>query len=100
MAAAGLCEHPVGDPGRRRRRRRCPRARAGSPHFDQHPAVANGWNIHQDGPLRLWDQVEEALALWQKEGSTDQTAFGMTVTEWDQTVWLGDPKGPSWRLPT
>lgn len=58
------------------------------------------WSVHQDGPLRLWDQVEEALALWQKEGAPDQTAFGMTVTEWDQTVWLGDPNGPSWRLPT
>jgi hypothetical protein len=63
-------------------------------------ADSNGWSVHQDGPLRLWDQVEEALALWREEGSPDQTAFGMTVTEWDQTVWLGDPNGPSWRLPT
>ncbi|WFB05622.1 ATP-grasp peptide maturase system methyltransferase [Streptomyces sp. LX-29] len=59
----------------------------------------DGWTVHQDGPLQLWDQVEDALALWEKEGAPDQTAFGMTVTEWDQTVWLGDPKGPSWRLP-
>ncbi|MEF9907662.1 hypothetical protein V4Y04_32235 [Streptomyces sp. P9-A2] len=59
-----------------------------------------GWTVHQDGPLRLWDQVEEALDAWQKAGAPDQTAFGMTVTEWDQTVWLGDPAGPCWRLPT
>lgn len=60
----------------------------------------DSWRVHQDGPLRLWDQVESALALWQNEGAPDQTAFGMTVTQWDQTVWLGDPNGPSWQLPT
>ncbi|MEU9190133.1 ATP-grasp peptide maturase system methyltransferase [Streptomyces sp. NPDC048484] len=60
----------------------------------------SGWKVHQDGPLSLWDQVEDALIVWQKAGSPDQTAFGMTVTEWDQTVWLSDPGGPQWRLPT
>ncbi|MGW4109133.1 hypothetical protein [Streptomyces sp. NPDC004976] len=55
--------------------------------------------MHQDGPLRLWDQVEDALDAWQKAGSPDQSAFGMTVTEWNQVVWLGDPEGPCWRLP-
>ncbi|MGW0874230.1 ATP-grasp peptide maturase system methyltransferase [Streptomyces sp. NPDC002740] len=59
-----------------------------------------GWTVHQDGPLRLWDQIENALALWEEHGAPDQTAFGMTVTEWDQIVWLGDPNGPAWRLPT
>ncbi|MFJ6071692.1 ATP-grasp peptide maturase system methyltransferase [Streptomyces sp. NPDC093065] len=59
----------------------------------------NGWTVHQDGPLRLWDQVEDALDAWQQAGAPDQTAFGMTVTEWDQVVWLGDPEGPCWRLP-
>ncbi|EKX61433.1 methyltransferase domain-containing protein [Streptomyces ipomoeae] len=59
-----------------------------------------GWTVHQDGPLRLWDQVEDALSVWQKAGSPGQTAFGMTVTEWEQTVWLGTPDGPRWRLPT
>jgi methyltransferase of ATP-grasp peptide maturase system len=61
---------------------------------------SNGWTVHQDGPLRLWDQVEDALTAWQERGSPGQAAFGMTVTEWDQTVWLGDPDGPHWRLPT
>ncbi|SCK44452.1 hypothetical protein H180DRAFT_03922 [Streptomyces sp. WMMB 322] len=60
----------------------------------------NGWTVHQDGPLRLWDQVEDALMAWQAEDAPDQTAFGMTVTEWDQVVWLGDADGPRWRLPT
>jgi methyltransferase of ATP-grasp peptide maturase system len=61
---------------------------------------AGGWTVHQDGPLRLWDVVEEALTLWQREGAPDQTSFGMTATEWHQTVWLGSPDGPRWRLPT
>ncbi|MEV0278529.1 ATP-grasp peptide maturase system methyltransferase [Streptomyces sp. NPDC050610] len=64
------------------------------------PADGGGWTVHQDGPANLWDQVENALALWQQAGTPDQRAFGMTVTEWDQTVWLGDPDGPHWRLPT
>jgi methyltransferase of ATP-grasp peptide maturase system len=55
--------------------------------------------VHQHGPLRLWDQVEDALTTWQEAGSPDQTAFGMTVTDETQTVWLGDPAGPNWQLP-
>ncbi|BFO17184.1 hypothetical protein SHKM778_35720 [Streptomyces sp. KM77-8] len=50
--------------------------------------------------MRLWDQAEDALDVWQKTGSPDQTAFGMTVTERDQAVCLGYPAGPHWRLPT
>ncbi|WP_320775800.1 hypothetical protein [Streptomyces sp. CRN 30] len=45
----------------------------------------------------ITDQLQHTV--WQEEGAPDQTAFGMTVTEWDQTVWLGDPAGPSGRLP-
>ncbi|MFE2678543.1 hypothetical protein [Streptomyces hygroscopicus] len=62
--------------------------------------AGDGWSVHQDGPLHLWDQVEDTLATWQTVGSPDQTAFGMTVTDETQRVWLGDPAGPSWRLPT
>ena len=35
----------------------------------------------------------------QMAGAPDQTAFGMTVTDETQTVWLGAPGGPSWMLP-
>lgn len=63
------------------------------------PDGAGGWKVHQDGPLRLWDRVEEALGIWQSAGAPDLSAFGMTVTEWDQAVWLGTPEGPRWRLP-
>ncbi|MFE9661884.1 ATP-grasp peptide maturase system methyltransferase [Streptomyces sp. NPDC005955] len=55
--------------------------------------------VHQDGPLRLWDQVEHGIAAWIDAGSPGQRDFGMTVTDSVQTVWLGAPDGPSWRLP-
>ncbi|WP_439675394.1 ATP-grasp peptide maturase system methyltransferase [Embleya sp. MST-111070] len=56
--------------------------------------------VHQHGPLRLWDQVEDALIAWQGVGSPDQSAFGLTVAaDLTQTVWIGGPEGPSWQLP-
>ncbi|MFF7362676.1 ATP-grasp peptide maturase system methyltransferase [Streptomyces sp. NPDC008125] len=59
-----------------------------------------GWSVHQHGPLRLWDRIEEALQLWQGAGAPGLAEFGMTATPFEQTVWIGSPKsGPSWRLP-
>ncbi|GCD44255.1 ATP-grasp peptide maturase system methyltransferase [Streptomyces paromomycinus] len=55
--------------------------------------------VHQRGPLRLWDQVEDAVLTWQKEGAPDTTAFGMTAAPEEQYVWLGSPDGPRWFLP-
>jgi len=62
---------------------------------------ANGpaWTVHQHGPLRLWDQVEEALRAWQDAGAPDLTEFGMTATPYEQTIWIGSAAGPKWRLP-
>lgn len=63
-------------------------------------AADGGWTVHQSGPLRLWDQVEAAVMTWQAAGSPGQSAFGMSVSpDCTQTVWLGSPEGPSWRLP-
>ncbi len=57
--------------------------------------------VHQHGPLRLWDQVEDAIVTWHQADRRDQTAFGLTVTpEHEQRVWIDDPQGPSWPLPT
>jgi hypothetical protein len=61
--------------------------------------AGGGWTVHQHGPLRLWDQVEDALTTWKEAGAPGQSAFGMTVTDDTQTVWLGEPSGPSWQLP-
>ncbi|KUJ70144.1 methyltransferase [Streptomyces albus subsp. albus] len=60
----------------------------------------DAWRVHQHGPLRLWDQVEDAITAWRKAGAPDQSAFGMTVTaDHTQHVWINDPGGPSWALP-
>ncbi|WP_027759714.1 ATP-grasp peptide maturase system methyltransferase [Streptomyces sp. AA1529] len=59
----------------------------------------SGWTVHQHGPLSLWDQVEEALEVWNRHGSPGLVDFGMTATVEDQVVWLGTPDGPSWPLP-
>ncbi|MGQ4511793.1 ATP-grasp peptide maturase system methyltransferase [Streptomyces sp. DW26H14] len=62
--------------------------------------AGNGWRVHQHGPLRLWDQVEEAIAAWRGAGAPDQSAFGLTVAaDHTQRVWIGDPDGMSWALP-
>lgn len=66
---------------------------------DTRPAPAGGWTVHQHGPLRLWDAVEDAILTWQAAGSPHQSAFGLTVTGDRQYVWLGEPDGPSWDLP-
>ncbi|MGW7004973.1 ATP-grasp peptide maturase system methyltransferase [Streptomyces sp. NPDC054933] len=62
--------------------------------------AGDAWTVHQHGPLRLWDQVEDAITTWQKAGAPDQSAFGMTVApDHTQHVWINDPAGPSWPLP-
>jgi methyltransferase of ATP-grasp peptide maturase system len=57
------------------------------------------WTVRQGGPAQLWDDVEQALALWHAADSPAPTAFGVTVAPDTQRVWLGTPEGPSWPLP-
>ncbi|MEU4831980.1 ATP-grasp peptide maturase system methyltransferase [Streptosporangium sp. NPDC023615] len=66
---------------------------------DVRPDPGGGWIVHQHGPVRLWDAVEDAVLLWQRAGAPHQSAFGLTVTGDRQYVWLGEPDGPSWDLP-
>ena len=58
-----------------------------------------GWHVRQRGPLRVWDGVEQAVLAWRAAGCPPQSGFGLTVTPREQRVWLGEPAGPSWRLP-
>lgn len=55
--------------------------------------------VHQHGTLRLWDQIEDAIAQWEAAGAPDQSSFGMSVAPEAQRVWVGSPDGPSWALP-
>ncbi|WP_234357186.1 methyltransferase [Streptomyces sp. NBRC 110028] len=58
-----------------------------------------GWTVRQGGPALLWDDVEQALALWHAAGSPAPTEFGVSVTPDAQRVRLGTPEGPGWLLP-
>ncbi|MER8187547.1 ATP-grasp peptide maturase system methyltransferase [Kitasatospora sp. NPDC094015] len=63
------------------------------------PDPGGGWTVVQRGPLRLWDQVEDAVEAWQAAGMPHQDGFGITVSREGQQVWLGAEGGPSWNLP-
>ncbi|MFH8790023.1 ATP-grasp peptide maturase system methyltransferase [Streptomyces roseoverticillatus] len=65
------------------------------------PTEGGGWSVRQGGRsrVRLWDEYEAALALWGEAGFPAPTDFGVTVAPEQQSVWLGSPGGPSWRLP-
>ncbi|MGW6917587.1 ATP-grasp peptide maturase system methyltransferase [Kitasatospora sp. NPDC054939] len=63
------------------------------------PHPDGGWTVTQRGPLRLWDQVEDAIIQWQQAGAPHQAAFGITVDGDGQRVWLHSEDGPGWNLP-
>ncbi|MFE1174120.1 protein-L-isoaspartate(D-aspartate) O-methyltransferase [Streptomyces sp. NPDC058773] len=53
--------------------------------------------VWQDGPRRLWDEVESAYRWWDGHGRPDHSRFGLTVTTEGESVWLDDPAN-SWTL--
>ncbi|MFJ3906151.1 ATP-grasp peptide maturase system methyltransferase [Streptomyces sp. NPDC090025] len=44
------------------------------------------WTVRQGGPDRLWNQIEDHLARWHKDGSPDLDRFRITVTPDEQTI--------------
>ncbi|MFJ8281959.1 ATP-grasp peptide maturase system methyltransferase [Streptomyces griseoviridis] len=63
-------------------------------------ATDSGCEVRQGGPRRLWDMIESAIATWEEHGTPSTAAFGVTVSREGQVVWLGNPSGPQWRLPS
>ena len=59
-----------------------------------------GWTVIQQGPTRIWDQVEETLATWDDAGRPAQEQLIIEITPDAQTVVL-DAAGlrRSWPLP-
>ncbi|WP_165959394.1 ATP-grasp peptide maturase system methyltransferase [Nonomuraea longispora] len=71
-------------------------------HADVRPADTGRWLVHQHGPVRLWDDAEQALTAWLDTGKPHQSAFMLTVTPERQWVSL-DASGRDnlqWDLPT
>ncbi|MET9483275.1 methyltransferase domain-containing protein [Streptomyces sp. NPDC006638] len=56
-----------------------------------------GTVVHQGGPRRLADELEEAWDAWVGVGSPSLYDYGMTVEPDGQYVWCGDAaRGPRW----
>jgi methyltransferase of ATP-grasp peptide maturase system len=60
----------------------------------------DGWTVIQQGPTRIWDQVEESLATWDDAGRPAQEQLTIEITPDAQAVVL-DSEGVhrSWPLP-
>ncbi|MCZ1009881.1 methyltransferase [Streptomyces lydicus] len=60
----------------------------------------DGWLVREGGPVSLWGEVEQSLALWHAAGSPAATRFGVSVEPDRQRIWLENSEdGPSWHLP-
>jgi len=58
------------------------------------------FRLRQHGPRRLWDEVAAAWSRWTDAGRPPFDTFGLDVAvDGSQTVWCGDPAGPSWPVP-
>ncbi|MFF8566418.1 ATP-grasp peptide maturase system methyltransferase [Streptomyces albidoflavus] len=56
-----------------------------------------GWTVRQGGPVRLWDQVEEALLAWRDTGSPGIDTVRLRVTEAAHHYWLDGTSAPPLR---
>ncbi|WP_146607671.1 protein-L-isoaspartate O-methyltransferase family protein [Spongiactinospora gelatinilytica] len=57
---------------------------------DQEPG-ADEYQVVQNGPRRLWDEVSGAYLRWVALGSPGYERFGMTITPNGQQIWLDNP---------
>jgi hypothetical protein len=53
--------------------------------------------VWQEGPRRLWDEVEAAFRWWEEQGRPEAERFGLTVDRDGQRAWLDAPDAP-WEL--
>lgn len=56
--------------------------------------------VRESGPTALWKNIEEAWQSWVDLNAPPWQEFGLTATPSSQTIWLGNPDGPHWTLPT
>lgn len=59
---------------------------------DPEPLGQGGLRIHQTGPLRIWDHVENAVGNWTDLAEPTRDRFGLTATPERHWTWLDNPK--------
>lgn len=47
--------------------------------------------VQENGPRRLWAELETAYSRWDVAGQPQREQIGLTITPDGQQVWLGDP---------
>ncbi|WP_326847406.1 methyltransferase domain-containing protein [Streptomyces kaniharaensis] len=52
--------------------------------------------LHQGGPRCVGDEILTAWSDWEARGRPTPYDYGITVTRFDQWVWLGNPDGVRW----
>lgn len=55
-------------------------------------SAAGEFEVRQQGPRRLWTDIEQAYAWWVENGRPIRSRFGLTITAKTQTVWLDYPR--------
>lgn len=50
------------------------------------------YEVTQYGARRLWDEAEDAVAWWVRQGGPGPERYGLTVTEHGEYLWLDHPE--------
>lgn len=60
------------------------------------PAHDGGWTVRQSGPVRIWDNVENAIGIWRDAGSPEIDRFRIRTDGRTQTIWLTTDDRATW----
>jgi protein-L-isoaspartate(D-aspartate) O-methyltransferase len=59
----------------------------------------SGGPVTQDGPMKLWDHLENVYRDWIALGRPHREEFGLTVTAaGEHLLWHKTPNGPTWAI--
>ncbi len=60
----------------------------------------NGHHTIEGGPTALWEHVEQAHQVWLQHDEPEWLRLGLTTTPDRHDLWIDNPYGTSWQLPT
>lgn len=55
------------------------------------PMSDGAWHVTQAGPVRLWDDIEDAVRVWKAAGEPEQSTFGVIATPDGLSVTMATP---------